>query len=101
MAKLLLVTLFMVLIFECSAIRVTITYNSNVNDKIRFATTDKTICSRFNAEYLETSYNEVICQCKGTEYSFLGIDGESPKCRDENYGKLYGENINGCFFLLP
>jgi len=94
MANLLLQFLILSLVFfsERFAIRVKVTYNSNVNDKLRFATTDKSICSRYNARYLETSYNEVICECN-YKHSFLGIDGESPKCRDENSGKLYGKNI--------
>ena len=91
MANILITLVLLALIFESFGIRVKVTYK-NMNDELRFATTDTAICSRYNAQYLETSFNEVVCRCKDKD-SFFGIDGESPKCRNENYGKLYGENM--------
>lgn len=90
MAHIWFLILSMVLIFKCFAIRVQVTYNTNANDLLRFSTADKSICSKYNALYVRTSFGEVICQCSYNQI-FFGIDGQSPKCRDENFGRLYGE----------
>lgn len=89
MANILILVLTFALIFESFGIRVKVTYKS-MHDELRFATTDTSICSRYNARYLETSFNEVICRCNNKQ-SFFGINGESPACRDENSGKLDGK----------
>jgi len=83
--------LSLVLISESFAIRVKVSYK-NTKDELRFATTDKSICSKYNARYLETVYNEVLCECN-YKHSFFGIDGESPRCRDERSGQIYGKRI--------
>jgi len=75
----------LVLILESSAIRVRVTYSRYANDELRFATTDISICSRYNAVYVQRTNGEVVCQC------IFGIDGKSPKCRKENSGRLYGK----------
>jgi len=80
----------LVLFSESSAIRVKVTYDKNANDVLTFTTTDISICSRYNARYVRRTSYEVVCQCSNKQ-TFFGID-ESPKCRAENSGILYGEN---------
>jgi len=80
----------LVLILESSAIRVRVTYSRYANDELRFATTDISICSRYNAVYAQRTNGEVVCQCSDGQI-FFGIDGKSPKCRKENSGRLYGK----------
>jgi len=80
----------LVLIPESSAIRVRVTYSRYANDELRFATADTSICSRYNARYVQKKNGEVVCQCSSRKI-FFGIDGKSPKCRKENSGRLYGE----------
>jgi len=91
MVNIWLVLILSFVILESFAIRVKVTYK-DTNDELRFATTDKSICSKYNARYLETSNDEVICECN-YKHSFFGIDGESPICRNERSGKIYGKRI--------
>ena len=64
--------------------------SSNV-DYLDVHTDDIYICTKFDAFYVSRNRwaNTVTCKC-GSKQSFFGLNGQQPKCRNENYGKLFG-----------
>ena len=74
-------------------IRVDIRYLSSSNyDYLDVHTDNVSICTEFDATYVSRTINPstfVTCRC-GSKQSFFGLNGQQPKCQNENYGKLFG-----------
>ena len=78
-------------------IRVDIRYLSSSNyDYLDVHTENVSTCTEFDAVYVSRTINPitfVTCRC-GSKQSFFGLNGQQPKCQNENYGKLFGMFIN-------
>ena len=71
-------------------ITVKVTRSKTKNDELEFASTDKGICNRYNAQYLSYTYNRVKCLCKQQSF-YNQYTGVAPQCQNLNMGE---NNLN-------
>ena len=87
------IVVLMIKLSLSKTIRVDITHSRFSSfDKLLFYTKDRSICDSFNARYVSSGFDTVSCEC-GFPQMFIGLNGQEPKCRDENYGRVFGKFI--------
>ena len=83
-------------------VKVELTYSEGMSDEMLFHTSDKTICSRFNAELVndDETASGVKCRCRSREI-FFGLNNNRPLCLHENFGHSYGKRNNTTTLFDP